>query len=146
MDGRMARKWGLAREAMTLQFKYEDPGDGRATTNGVPVLCIGYAAETLDQRCRFLGESGYAVTAAHTRAEAVSLLASQRFAALVIGHAIPESDRLEFIEKGRARNANAIVVLLYRDSIRRAESAQAVLCVENGPLALVQALRELLET
>ena len=74
----------------------------------------------------------------------MSLLGEKPYAAVVIGHAIPEGDRVEFIQRARAFNPQAIVVLLYRDSIRRAEAAQAVLSVQNGPLSLVQALNELL--
>lgn len=127
-----------------MQFRCDNSRKPAADSNDIPVLCVGYAAETLDDRCRFLGKNGFAVSPARSRAQAVSLLGEKPYAALVIGHAIPEADRLEFIQRARAFNPQAIVVLLYRDSIRRAEAAQAVLSVQNGPLSLVQALNELL--
>ncbi len=129
-----------------MQFPYKNHTDEAYRTHGVPVLCIGYVAETFDERCSHLGQSGYRVHPARSRREAENLLRQMPFAALVIGHAIPEADRLEFIRMARALNPQAIVVLLYRDSIRRAEAAQAVLCVENGPTSLVNTLRELLGT
>lgn len=110
----------------------------------VPVLCIGYTAETLDERCRYLGQNGYEVYAARSGMEAQTRLREMPFSAVVIGPAIPEGERLAFIQLARVRNPRAVVVLLYRDNIRRAESAHAVLSIDNGPASLVHALRELL--
>jgi DNA-binding NtrC family response regulator len=91
-----------------------------------------------------LRQAGYEVHPAGTADDALTSLHGRPFAAIVIGHAVPENDRLKYIEAARALNPDAIVVLLYWDSIRRTEAADAILCIGNGPMALVQALRELL--
>jgi DNA-binding NtrC family response regulator len=108
------------------------------------VLCIGYTAGTLAERCKLLKANGYDPYSASTREDALAKLRERPYPALVIGHAVPEHERHEFITAARALNPDSIVVLLYWDSIRRAEAADAILCIGNGPMALVQALRDLL--
>lgn len=133
---------------MTFQYRSKNPPDDRTTSRRTAeapaVLCIGYTTETLDQRCQLLAQNGYAAHSSSSRESALAMLRQHPFHALVIGHAVPEPERLEFIHAARALNPEAVVVLLYRDSIRRAEAADAILCIENGPMSLVQALRELL--
>lgn len=134
---------------MTFQYRFKNPPENstsssRPTGEAPSVLCIGYTTETLDQRCQLLARNGYAAHSSSTRDSALGMLRQHPFHALVIGHAVPEPERLEFIRAARALNPEAVVVLLYRDSIRRAEAADAILCIENGPMSLVQALRELL--
>lgn len=108
------------------------------------VLCIGYIVPTLVERCSLLRANGYEPHPARTHAEALEKLRMHPFPAVVIGHAVPENERIEFIAAARAVNPTAIVILLYWDSIRRAEAADAILCIDNEPMALVQALRDLL--
>jgi DNA-binding NtrC family response regulator len=108
------------------------------------ILCVGYTPASLDERCKLLRAHGYDAQLASTHDQALEKLRRRPFPALVIGHAVPEHERMEFIAAARALNPDAIVVLLYWDSIRRAEAADAILCIGNGPMALVQALRDLL--
>ena len=134
---------------MTLQYRIKNPPDerlspARSGADSPAVLYIGYTVESMDTRCELLAKSGYEAHSSSTRVDALGLLQERPFHALVIGHAVPEPERLEFITAARALNPEAVVVLLYRDSIRRAEAANAILCVENGPMSLVHALRELL--
>ena len=134
---------------MTLQYRFKNPADDRTSASRTgadapAVLCIGYSTETLDTRCKLLSRNGYEAHSSSTRDGALELLQERPFHALVIGHGVPEPERFEFIRAARALNPDAVVVLLYRDSIRRAETADAILCIENGPMSLVQALRELL--
>jgi hypothetical protein len=131
-----------------LQYRWTNSPDDRPSPSGtadVPaVLCIGYTTETLDKRCQLLAQNGYEAHRSSTRDAALGMLHQRAYHALVIGHAVPEPERLEFISAAKALNPEAVVVLLYRDSIRRAEAADAILCIENGPMSLVHALRELL--
>lgn len=116
--------------------------DARETSPAI--LCVGYTAATLTERCKLLRASGYDAHSASSHSEALEKLRQRPYPAMVIGHAVPEHERMEFIAAARALNPDAIVVLLYWDSIRRAEAADAILCIGNGPMALVQALRDLL--
>lgn len=133
-----------------MQFPYEHSSTNRGRVSidtpgtELAILCIGYTAATLAERCKLLRANGYDAHSASTHEEALAKLRERSFPALVIGHAVPERERLEFIAAARALNPDAIVVLLYWDSIRRAEAADAILCIGNGPMALVQALRDLL--
>jgi len=133
-----------------LQLPYENPSSNRAALQtktaspGPAILCVGYTPSSLAERCHLLRANGYDAHPAATRDEALEHLRKRPFPALVIGHAVPEHERLEFISAARKLNPDAIVVLLYWDSIRRAEAADAILCIGNGPMALVQALRDLL--
>ena len=111
---------------------------------GPAVLCVGYSDETQNPRCDLLRKAGYEVHAARSREEAREQLRKRAFPAVVIGHSVPEEHRHEYIDAARKLNSDAIVVLLYWDSIRRAEKADAILCIGNGPMALVHALRDLL--
>ena len=114
------------------------------STKGPSVLCVGYSDETQNPRCELLRKAGYEVQSARSREEAREQLRKRAFPAVVIGHSVPEEHRHEYIDAARKLNSDAIVVLLYWDSIRRAEKADAILCIGNGPMALVHALRDLL--
>lgn len=133
-----------------MQFPYQNPATSRGrvhidTSETAPaILCVGYTPATLTERCKLLHASGYEAHSASSREEALQKLQGRPFPAVVIGHAVPEPERMEFIAAARELNPDAIVVLLYWDSIRRAEAADAILCIGNGPMALVQALRDLL--
>ena len=133
-----------------MQYSYENTTPNRTTLRSAPtatgpaILCIGYTRNTLEERCDLLRAHGYDAHSASTRDTALQCLSQRPFPALVIGHAVPEHERMEFIQAARHLNPDAIVVLLYWDSIRRAEAADAILCIGNGPMALVQALRDLL--
>ena len=108
------------------------------------MLCIGYTASSVEERCNLLRNAGYNALPASNRDQALHILDERPFAAIIIGHAVPELERQEFIAAARAHNRDAIVVLLYWDSIRSAEAADAILCIGNGPTSLVQAMRDLL--
>lgn len=132
-----------------MQFPYENPSPSRnrgeaAAVERPTVLCVGYTPYTLTERCELLRVNGYAPQPANNREEALGYLRERPFSAVVVGHAVPERERNEFIQAARTLNPDAIVVLLYWDSIRRTEAADAILCIGNGPMALVQALRDLL--
>ena len=111
---------------------------------GLPVLCVGYTVRPLEQRQVLLSHAGYEVSIASSHALALKILRRKPFAAVVIGHTVPETERMDIISAARRQNPDAIVVLLYWDSIRRTEAADAILCIGNGPMSLVQAMRELL--
>ncbi len=107
-------------------------------------LCVGYDHPLLVERAAVLRAVGFDVTTVfsldHARKEALA----RPYQALVIGHLVPEDARKRIVEEARARSPRIAVVLLYRERIRDASCADAVLSVDSGPRFLANSLQYLL--
>ena len=108
------------------------------------ILCIGYDQHLLSNRAVVLRKCGFDVATASTLEEARTQLAGSQFAAIVIGHRVPVDRRNQIVSQARRTSARITVVLLYREAIRDAACANAVLSVDSGPRFLANSLRYLL--
>lgn len=120
-------------------------GQSRVAGSPSRILCVGYDQELLVERAAILRGAGFDVALASTLDDARSRLASTRYQALVIGHAVPEDIRKIIVEEIRAQSPRITIVLLYRERIRDANCADAVLSVDSGPRFLANSLQYLLQ-
>jgi len=74
------------------------------------VLCVSFDKVVSDARCAALQRAGYAVAAATQMPEALKLLATEKFALVVIGHRFPKSERHELAQKAKGQGASVLLV------------------------------------
>lgn len=106
------------------------------------VLCVSFDKVVSDARCAALQQAGYAVTTATQMAEAVKLLAAEKFALVVIGHRFPKSERHQLAQK--AKEAQARVLLICGSSADSEIPADARVYALEGVEGLVAAASKLL--
>lgn len=109
------------------------------------VLCVGYDQKLLSQRAAILCDAGFDVAIASTLEDVRVRVSTGPYEALVIGHRVPQDVRNQIVEAARAQLPRVAVVLLYRERIRDASCADAVLSVDSGPRFLANSLQYLLQ-
>lgn len=119
-------------------------GPSRAGRRRSRVLCVGYDHPLLAERENVLRDAGFDVTTVFSIDDARAEALTVPYEALVIGHRVPEDVRKRIVEDARARSPRIAIVLLYRERIRDASCADAVLSVDSGPRFLANSLQYLL--
>ncbi len=119
-------------------------GPSRVERRRSRVLCVGYDHALLVERAAVLRGAGFDVTTAFSLDEARTEALTGAYQALVIGHRVPEEVRKQIVDEVRSRSPRIAIVLLYRERIRDADRADAVLSVESGPRFLANSLQYLL--
>ena len=119
-------------------------GLSRAERRPSRVLCVGYDQPLLIERATVLRSAGFDVTTVFSLDDARAEALAGLYHALVIGHLVPEDIRKRIVAEARARSPRIAVVLLYRERIRDASCADAVLSVDSGPRFLANSLQYLL--
>jgi DNA-binding response OmpR family regulator len=83
------------------------------------ILSISYDETLLRTRELMLRSVGHQVTSAYGYHEALELCAASDYELTIVGHSIPEKDKLGIIDCVRRQNPNAIVIALTRAGERR---------------------------
>lgn len=109
------------------------------------ILSVGVNKKLLAQRHKLLRESGFDVVSSTLGESLKQLVGDSRFRVAIFGSRVPEPTR----NKAAAtliRNCPHIkIVMLYEDTIRKAEMADAVLSARVSPEDLVQTIHYLLD-
>src|SRR5262245_3373239 len=92
------------------------------------VLSFACHSQFLEPRRKAMAEAGLSLTCVDSKTDTLRHLATGRFELLVIGHQVPVHVRNEVARKARARKVR--VIFLYRESIARAEAADAILTAD----------------
>ena len=120
---------------------------GRPSTDSCPsrVLSVGYDQRLLAEQATVLRSAGFDVTTVHSLDDACAEALAAPYNAVVIGYRVPEDIRNKIVDQFRSRSPRIAIVLLYRDRIRDASCADAVLSVDSGPKFLANCLQYLLQ-
>lgn len=108
------------------------------------ILAVGYRLDRLMPRAARLRKAGYVVDMASAEAQAEFLVRQNRYAAAVLGAAIPEEVRNRLALSLINLNPQCAIIMLYEVSIRNAELADAVLNYETAEQNLPETIRHLL--
>jgi len=117
----------------------------RKTNQALPpsVLVFGYSRQALMDRVSVLHEHKYQVIFVSKLASALSLIRKQatKFAFLVIGHAVPERERLRVARRYKTAKRDGHVIFIYDGHIRNADCASALLSIQGDKHNLLGAIR-----
>lgn len=104
------------------------------------ILYFGYAIPILQQRTKTLHEAGYLVANASNVRSALGLIhkGKRDFAVLIIGERVPESERLQVSRAFRQWCPAGVIIVFYRDSVKNADAADALLDANRIPDSLVE--------
>ena len=78
------------------------------------ILSISYDETLLRTRDLLLTDAGHVVTSAFGYHEGVEKSVVDKFDMVIVGHSIPQKDKLDFIAKFRKSNPEAAVIALTR--------------------------------
>lgn len=117
-------------------------GQGDRTMSRKQILSFGYGMKLLGEREQLLKDHGYDVVSISTLADARAEIKKhgQSFFALVVGHAVPDRERLDLARRYRRLNPSGNIVYFYRGRIRYADDATAVLNANYSPSNLLEAI------
>lgn len=110
----------------------------------IRILAVGYRLDRLMQRAERLRQAGYIVDMASAEAQAEFLVRQNRYAASVLGPAIPEEIRNRLALTLSDLNPRCAIIMLYEESIHNAELADAVLNCDTAEQNLTETIRHLL--
>ena len=125
-----------------LEFARSSPGKGYADGN---ILSVGRDHQLLVTRAKVLGISGRKVVSA-TPQQAETLLASQPFELVVLGHTLSDGELADLAIRARSNNADVRLVLTYLDPRPSYLCKLVDRSIDSwaGPSALLSAIQELL--
>ena len=112
------------------------------TVSPKQILSFGYGMKLLVEREQLLKDHGYDVVSTSTLADARAEIKKhgKLFFVLVVGHAVPDRERLDLARRYRKLNASGNIVYFYRGRIRYADDATAVLNANYSPANLLEAI------
>jgi hypothetical protein len=107
------------------------------------VLNIGISQSYLSRREEILRTAGFAVVNATVEGTLV-MIAEYDVCLAIFGHLVHPSDRVKLSDTLRRRNPNVRIVVMYDYSVRKTESADAVLQINVPPADLIHTVEYLL--
>jgi DNA-binding NtrC family response regulator len=117
-----------------------------AMTGGImaKVLLVGYIAELLQERERTLRAAGYQVMVSPSFATASTAVAQELFDVAVLGFSVPENERNHLARAIKQANPSAKIIMIYFDSIKNTELADAIIPTTAGPDEILRAVHHIL--
>jgi DNA-binding response OmpR family regulator len=108
------------------------------------ILSVGMLQDLLRERNETLRAAGFEVSSCAGAAHAKWLFRKHRHPVVVIGHAVPVAERNQFSAYLRRTSPQTKIVFLYEGRAEEAQSADAIVNVEEGPAYLAQTVQYLL--
>src|SRR4051812_37980934 len=105
------------------------------------VLSFAYQRDSQQKRDQWLQRSGFDVTSVNTVKDAADLLKKLPIEILIVGPAVPQDEREYAAVVARSRKTRTIY--LYKNTISKAESADAVISVDGSFDNLLEAIHSL---
>lgn len=108
------------------------------------VLLVGYIVELLQERERAMRDAGHVVTVAGAFATAATTIQRDLFDVAVLGFSIPDSERNRLAHAIKQANPATKIIMIYFDSIKNTELADALLQTTAGAEGVLRAINHLL--
>jgi len=108
------------------------------------ILSVGMLQDLLKARNEALKKAGFEVSSCAGTAHAKWLFRKHGHEVVVIGHAVPLTERNQLAAYAKRVSPEVLIVFLYRGSPEQARLADAIVNVEEGPAYLVQTVQYLL--
>ncbi len=109
------------------------------------VLSIGLKKDALAERHRILREAGFEVVSSGVHEPLEPLASATRFQVAIFGPLVPESERNQAAARLVRACPHIRIIMLYEDTIRKAELADAVLNVKISSDDLARTVRYLID-
>jgi CheY-like chemotaxis protein len=119
----------------------------KAKREGNRVLIVGRQRELALYRAEFLRQAGFTVLAAQDVDDAIRILQRAAFDALVLSYTLPSGD-LEYLASAAHDYCSDCAVIVISNSSfgDNPVNVDAVVMADEGPIGLVSALKQVLET
>ena len=128
-----------------LQSKAEKENFPRKTRNGNRVLIVGRLRELAIYRAEFLRQAGFRVATAVDSDEAVRVLQHGRCDAIILSYTLPKRTVQYLAEATRDYCPEcAVVAITETSTIEPPVESDALVIADEGPAALVSALKRVL--
>ena len=118
----------------------------RAKKDGNRVLVVGRQRELALYRAEFLRQAGFTVLTAQDVQDAIRILQRAAFDALVLSYTLPSGDVQYLADAAHDYCSDcAVVVISNSSTVSQWVNADAVVMADEGPMALVSALKQVLD-
>jgi len=110
------------------------------------VLLVGYVRELLEERDHVLRAAGHLPTMALNQQTAFQSIEESTYDVAVLGFGVPEQERNEMALRLTQANAGIRIVMIYFDSIKNTELADALIPTTAGAQDVLRAVNHVLKT
>lgn len=117
--------------------------ESRKSKRKVIVLNVGASRPFLERREEILADAGFAVVSTPVNT-ALAAAHDHDVRLAIFGHLVHPADRLKISEELRRKNPAVRLVVMYDHSVKKTESADAVLQINVPPADLVHTVEYLL--
>lgn len=120
-------------------------GDGQETKTRNRVLMLGRVRELALYRAEVLSARGFEVTVCTAEEEAIRLIRSRDFDVAVLSYTLPDSTVRELADRIREHCPECPVIAIANAKLPdRAVKPDQIVLADDGPVGLIQALRQVL--
>ena len=126
--------------------RIKEPRLSEPALSGSPaILLFDHSKQKLEARARGLEAIGYRVRTASRLSRAKSQLqrTAEPFAFLVIGHPVPESEKMQLTRLYRSHSRDGPIILFYRERVKNSAGAVTLLAEERSPENLLETIKGL---
>ncbi|HKD78420.1 MAG TPA: hypothetical protein VKH81_01935 [Candidatus Angelobacter sp.] len=110
------------------------------------VLLVGYIRELLEERDHVLRAAGHDSTVAADQQGALQAIQQNIFDVAVLGFSVPDEERNEIARRLIQANTEIRIVMIYFDSVRNTELADALIPTTAGAPDVLRAVNHVLNT
>ncbi len=110
------------------------------------VFLVGYIRELLEERDHVLRAAGHHPTMAASKQAAFQAIEQDIYDVAVLGFSVPEQERNEMARRLVRANADIRIVMIYFDSVKNTELADALIPTTAGAQEVLRAVNHVLKT